>query len=78
VRCFNYGVHGKLPLRGYEGRVIGYTNSHQIYRVIDQAGKTKLAKIFQPVQTDEGLSEPDDSPGSDIVVEGKEPSPIRG
>jgi len=31
VKCFDYEVTDKLLARGYEGRIIGYTNTFQTY-----------------------------------------------
>jgi len=44
VQCYDYEISDKLSPRGYEGRIMGYTNTHQTYWVIDATGKTKLAK----------------------------------
>jgi len=40
VKCFDYEVSDKLSARGYEGRIIDYTNTFQTYWVIDSSGKT--------------------------------------
>jgi len=51
VKCSDYEVTNKLSARGYEGRIVGYTNTFQTYWVIDPSGKTRLAKNPQPVQS---------------------------
>jgi transposase InsO family protein len=36
VVCFDYNVTDKLSARNYEARIVGYTLTHRVYRVIDK------------------------------------------
>ena len=60
VKCYGCGISDKLSPRGYEGRIMGYTNTFQTYWVLDPTGKTKLAKNPQPIQPDPEISESED------------------
>jgi len=63
VKCFDYEVTDKLSARGYEGRIIGYTNTFQTYWVLDSTGKTRLAKNPRPIQ----LESPSQSEDGHVV-----------
>jgi len=54
VISFDYEVRDKLSARSYEARIIGYTYTHGIYRVLTNTGAIKVAKIPKPVTGEEG------------------------
>ena len=58
VTCFDYLVKDKQSPRSFDGRLVAYTHTHGVYKVIDQQGAIKLAKSTKAIQDNDEEEEP--------------------
>jgi hypothetical protein len=59
VICFDYDVTDKLSARSFEARIVGYTHTHGVYKVIDTSGKQRVVKDPKPVIESDNNSDSD-------------------
>jgi hypothetical protein len=59
VFCFDYDVTDKLSARSFEARIVGYTHTHGVYKVIDTTGKQRVVKDSKPVIESDNNSDSD-------------------
>jgi transposase InsO family protein len=59
VICFDYDVTDKLLARSFEARMVGYTHTHGVYKVIDTSGKQRVVKDPKPVNESDNNSNSD-------------------
>ena len=57
VVCYDYAPKDKLSARSYAGRIIGYTHTHEVYRVLDKGGAGRVTKNPKGIQEEDDTEE---------------------
>jgi hypothetical protein len=59
IMCFDYDMTDKLSTQSFEARIIEYTHTDIVYKVIDSSGKQRVVKNPKPVIESDNNSDND-------------------